>query len=196
MLVPALYIPPQGLGQTYSTQQIQQMVTSAANAAGIPPSVALGVASHESGFNPNATNLNTNGTTDYGVMQLNSATVQTLNVSNPLDPQQNINAGVGLLAKYYQQYGNWSDALQAYASGPGSVGSTPNSTASGFISYVLGYGDLNPTPPSVDFASSLALPDLSSFSISDALGISGVPDWVTWVGLGVSALVLIRAVRS
>ena len=193
VLAPPVYFP--GLGaaaSSYSTQQIQQMIVAAANAYGVPPSIALGIASHESGFNPNATNQNTNGTTDYGVMQLNSTTVQTLGVSNPLDPQQNIDAGVGLLAQYLNTYGgNVTDALQAYAAGPGSVGS-PSSSTSSFINYVTGYSP----PASLDLSNSsgldlsslgISLPDLSSFSVSDALGL-GVPDWVTWGGIALLTL--------
>jgi hypothetical protein len=134
------------LGQTYSQAQIVQMIVAAAQANNVPVNIALGVAAHESGFNPNATNVNTNGTTDYGVMQLNTTTVQTLGVANPMDPQQNINAGVGLLGKYLAQYdGNTDLALQAYASGAGTVasGAAPNATATQFLSYVEGY---NPAP--------------------------------------------------
>ena len=133
-----------GLGQatTPSQTQIASMIIAAANQYGVPPALALGIASHESGFNPNAVNVNTNGTSDYGVMQLNDTTVQTLGISNPMDPQQNIDAGVSLLGKYLQQYnGNTTDALWAYASGSGAVSdsNTPNTTAANFISYVQGY---------------------------------------------------------
>lgn len=128
-----------GATLTPSQTQIANMIVAAANQYGVPPQLALAVASHESGFNPNATNLNTNGTTDYGVMQLNTTTVQTLGVSNPLDPQQNISAGVQLLAKYYQQYGgNEESVLQAYAEGPGGVG-TEDAGTSQFIQYVESY---------------------------------------------------------
>ena len=151
--MPYLYIPPvRGFGAIYTPTQIQQMIVDAANRYGVPPSIALGVASHESGFNPNATNLNTNGTTDYGVMQLNSTTVQSLGVANPLDPQQNIDAGVALLAQYLNTYGgNTQSALLAYASGPGAVVSgSVNQTAGQFISYVTSY-----TPdPSLDLGTS------------------------------------------
>jgi hypothetical protein len=74
-------------------------------------------------------------------MQLLSGTSQTLGVSNPLDPQQNIDAGVSLLATYYQKYGNWPQALQAYADGPGTVaaGLPPSPMAQQFISCVTSY---------------------------------------------------------
>src|SRR5580693_9544077 len=87
----------------YTKAQIAQMVTQAAQAQGVPPALALSVVAHESAFDNDATYYNNpanggNGTYDYGVMALNQTTVQTLGVSNPYDPTQNINAGVGLLA--------------------------------------------------------------------------------------------------
>jgi hypothetical protein len=137
-----------GLGQT--TADIQAMIVAAADQYGVPENIALGVASHESGFNPNAINVNTNGTSDYGVMQLNTTTVQTLGVSNPMDPQQNINAGVQLLANLLAQYGgNTYNALWAYASGSGNVGpgKTPNTIAANFIAYVTNYSGGAPATP-------------------------------------------------
>src|ERR1700689_5137948 len=106
----------------YSTAQIQAMITSAALSAGVPPSVALAVAQQESGFNPNAVSQpNSNGTHDYGVFQINSATLASLGLtSNPLDPEVNINAGVNLLAQYLTQYGGGvQTALWSYNAGPG-----------------------------------------------------------------------------
>jgi hypothetical protein len=186
---------------TTSVASVQQMLINAANQYGVPPALALGIASHESGFNPNATNLNTNGTTDYGVMQLNSTTVQTLGVTDPLDPQQNIDAGVSLLAKYLQQYnGNEAQALQAYASGPGSLSSPPNSVASQFISFVTGYQP----PAGLDLGTSLNVAtdtgssspiDLSSpvdfvDSLASQAGsfVSGI-DFTDPVTIGITAVV-------
>lgn len=194
--LPVPYFEARGLGATYTPSQIQAMIVAQANAAGVPPSIALGVAAHESGFNPNATNVNTNGTTDYGVMQLNSSTVQTLGVSDPLDPSQNINAGVGLLASYYAKYGDWNTALQAYAAGPGSVSSPPSSNVSSFINYVTGYsapsGLDTSSSPALDF-SSLGLPSFSLPDLSQSTIFPGVPDWVTWLGAaGIVAVAIAR----
>jgi hypothetical protein len=149
-----------GLGQSPAT--IQQMIVAAANQYGVPPSIALGIASHESGFNPNATNLNTNGTTDYGVMQLNTSVLQTygLTPAQAFDPQTNIDTSMSLLGGYLSKYGNIDTALQAYASGPGTVasGAAPNATASQFISYVTSY-----TPPaSLDLGDSVVVPTNTS----------------------------------
>jgi len=171
---PALFcFPIRGLGaagSVLSSNQlsIAQMVADAAAQYGVPANLALGIASHESGFNPNATNVNTNGTVDYGVMQLNSTTVQTLGVADPLDPQQNIDAGVGLLSKYLTQYGgNESLALQAYAAGPGTVGSAPSSSTSSFIDYVTGYS----VPAGVDVSGDAAAVDISTDDGSDSTAL-------------------------
>ena len=147
-----------GLGDTSG---IQAMIVAAAQQFGVPPNIALGVASHESGFNPNAVNHNTNGTTDYGVMQLNTLTVQTMGVSDPMDPQQNINAGVQLLSNLLNQYGgNTYNALWAYASGSGNVGpgKTPNAIAANFIAYVTNYTPTTPIPAAPGSATASATP--------------------------------------
>lgn len=125
---------------TNASPDIVQAIIDSATRNGVPVNVALGIAAHESGFNPNATNKNTNGTTDWGVMQLNDVTVQTLGVSNPLDPIQNIEAGVSLIGQYIRKYGDVATALWAYASGPGAVAKgNMNPTASGFVNYVTSY---------------------------------------------------------
>ena len=117
-----------------NTSSIQQQITAAATAAGIPPSLALAVAQVESNFNPNAVSPpNSNGTQDYGVFQINSSNLTSLGLTNPLDPTQNINAGVSLLANLYNQYdGDLTQVLWAYNAGPTSVasGTMPPSTQS------------------------------------------------------------------
>lgn len=158
---------------------IQEMIVDSAARQGVPANLALGVAAHESGFNPNATNHNSNGTTDWGVMQLNDLTVRTLGVANPLDPQQNIDAGVGLLGSLLQRYGGDSrQALWAYASGPGNVGpdKTPNSIAAAFIAFVQSYAGGIPSVP--DSA------DSGDASYSDA----GSVDWTLMLGWGLAGL--------
>lgn len=147
------------LGATnLSTAQIQAMITQAANNAGIDPAIALAVAQQESGFNPNEVNsANTNGTTDYGVFQINSTNLASLGLtSNPLDPQANINAGVGLLAQLLNQYnGDVQTALWAYNAGPGSVanGNLPASTANYITAVTNGitqFGGSLPSTTSTD----------------------------------------------
>lgn len=117
---------------------IQQQIIDAANQYGVPPSLALAVAQQESNFNPSATASNKNAqgqvtSTDYGIFQLNSKNLNAWGVTNPLDPTQNIDAGVSFLAQLLQQYqGNATKALEAYNGGPGAAtsGSTANYAAS------------------------------------------------------------------
>ena len=162
------------------------MILAAANQYGVPPQVALGVASHESRFQPTAQAPNSSAA---GIYQLISATQNTLGVSNPYDAQQNINAGVGLLAHYYQVYGNWNDALQAFSDGPATVGiSPPSSQTQGLVDYVNAYGpgvslDASGTTPGD------SIPTDSGASVSDALGLTqyGVTDTMLAVGAAVFA---------
>jgi Transglycosylase SLT domain len=148
-----------GLGQTYTTAQIQQIVANAAapyeaSAPGITQ-IALGVAAHESGFTATAQNPNSSAA---GVMQLMAVTQKTLGVTNPYDPTQNIDAAVGLLAQYYGTYGNWTTALYAYADGPGAVASP-------------GY---QPSAMAQQFASSVQSGSVNGFSISSILAALGI----------------------
>lgn len=183
-------LPHYGLGQSVS--QIQSQISSAASAYPNVPNlaqVANAVASHESADQPGAKNPTSSA---CGLFQLMNVTQQTLGVTNCTDPSQNINAAVPLLASYYQKYGNWPDALQAFSDGPGTVnsGSAPSSQTNGLVSYVesnagLDFSDSGDASSSLDL-SSLGFPDLSQyFPTSDTI-ISGVPDWMTWLGIGLA----------
>jgi soluble lytic murein transglycosylase-like protein len=188
------------LGQSYTTAQIQQMITAAANQYGVPASLALAVAQVESNFNPNAVNTsNKNGTSDYGVFQINSSNLSSLGLTDPLDPTQNINAGVSLLASLYNQYGgDATQTLWAYNAGPTSVasGNMPTSTQS-YIPSVLNaeanYGTSVPDLTGTSLDSSV-LPSGSSstgtsFFTSD-LSIAGVdvPGYALVAGAGLVLL--------
>lgn len=186
LALPVPYFEARGLGQT--TQQIQQQIVDEANAVGVPPQIALAVASHESQFIPTAQNPTSSAA---GLFQLMSVTQTTMGVTNPYDPTQNMDAAISLLAQYYKQYGDWNTALQAYSDGPGAVasGAPPSAQTQGLISYVATYSppadldlgsssgmDLSSMFPSLDL-SSLQLPDLSQDTL-----IPGIPDWVTVFG--------------
>lgn len=200
LALPVPYFEARGLGQ--STAQIQAQIVAEANSLGVPPQIALAVAQHESGFIPTAQNPSSSAA---GLFQLMGVTQQTLGVTDPYDPTQNIDAGVGLLARYYQQYGDWNKAIQAYSDGPGTVsqGLPPSSQTTGLINYVNSYSvpsgidlsggdssfpDLSSVFPSLDL-SSFTFPDLTESTI-----FPGVPDWVTWLGVAgvaVGAVVLV-----
>lgn len=117
-----------------TTQEIQQQITSAASNAGVPTALALAIAQQESSFDPNAVNTaNNNGTADYGVMQINSSNLPSLGLtpSSVMDPSTNINAGVGILAQLWAQYGDAASVASAYNTG------SPNNTSSSYVSSVL-----------------------------------------------------------
>lgn len=69
-----------------------QQIAGAASAAGFSGSnltIAVAVALAESGGNPNAINNNTNGSTDYGLWQINTVHGSLLNQGNKFDPTDN-----------------------------------------------------------------------------------------------------------
>lgn len=136
---------------SYTTQQIQSMVSAEALRQGVDPALALAVASAESGFNPDA--ISPAGA--QGVMQLMPATASWLGVSNPLDPAANIRGGVSYLKRLGAKYSDPRRVLAAYNFGPGNVdrGRTWPTETRNYVDRVMGswnaYGSTGPStgPP-------------------------------------------------
>lgn len=117
-----------------NTQQIKNMIIQEAQRQGVNVNLALAIAQHESGFNPNAHNkANRDGTSDRGVFQLNS---RYFKLKNPFDPKENIQRGIAHIKALQKSYGNdINKILAAYNAGSGAVnsGRIPSSTKNQYI---------------------------------------------------------------
>lgn len=98
----------------------RELVTRAAERAGLPPEFVHSVARAESGYHPNA--ISPKGA--IGLMQLMPGTAAGLNV-DPYDPAQNADGGAmylrDLLLKYENDPHQVSKAVAAYNAGPAAV---------------------------------------------------------------------------
>lgn len=106
--------------------EIKQKVINAAHARGIDPELALALIQQESGGNINDVYRNKNGTTDWGLMQVNDAVIADYNKKHgtALNPRNNVddNITVGMdeLAGHLSRYnGDVDKALLAYNRGAG-----------------------------------------------------------------------------
>jgi soluble lytic murein transglycosylase-like protein len=98
----------------------RELITLAAEKAGLPPEIVHSVAKVESAYRPNA--ISPKGA--VGLMQLMPQTAAALN-ADPYDPRQNAEAGAEYLAQLLEKYRDdkhqVSKALAAYNAGPGAV---------------------------------------------------------------------------
>ncbi len=86
---------------------------------GINPQILRAIAKVESNYNPRAINWNTNGSYDFGVMQINSIWAPTLGMErwNALgDICTNIKTGAMILASCMEKYGYSWEAVGCYNS--------------------------------------------------------------------------------
>lgn len=90
---------------------VEERLVSESTAQGLPPHIALNVAWEESRFQEHVVSR----THDYGVMQLNR---RYFPAAPRMTTDQNIEAGVALLAKYWKQSHDEKLTGRAYRYGP------------------------------------------------------------------------------
>ncbi len=99
---------------------LRDIIITEAKNQGVPPEIAIAVATRESGmchWLPNG-DVKRGHDGEYGVMQLMPATAAALGV-DPEDVYENIHGGVKYLRQLYDRFHDWGLAVQHYnGSGP------------------------------------------------------------------------------
>jgi soluble lytic murein transglycosylase-like protein len=102
----------------FSPEEVDAAIDQAASRHNLDPNLVRAVIKVESNFNPNA--VSRKGA--MGLMQLMPSTARQLRVTNPFDPEQNVDAGVRHLKALLEEYrGNVPLTLAAYNAGEGAV---------------------------------------------------------------------------
>jgi soluble lytic murein transglycosylase-like protein len=171
------------------TPSTSAKIVTAAAQYGVPPDLALRVATQESGGRQAA--VSSAGA--IGVMQLMPATAAGLGV-DPYNEDANIAGGMKYLSQMYGRYGDWNDAVAAYNAGPGTIDKVlaglrdlPAETVN-YLSRILGVSSL-------DEGSDVFYTSGASDTYDDSAALSGSAPWVLAAAAAGGVAVLWLALR-
>lgn len=129
-------------------------IDDAARYQQVHPYVLRAIAYQESQMHPDITHINTNRTTDYGVMGINSVHLPELSgfdiqAEQLLDPCINAYVGAWYLRRKMEKYGNTWQAVAAYHSETPDIGAA---YAIRIQSLLTSWGVLDPALPEASMA--------------------------------------------
>jgi soluble lytic murein transglycosylase-like protein len=106
----------------FAQDNIHRCITEAGKKYSIHPLILFSIAKRESNFNPRAINKNSNGSKDFGLMQINSTWIKKLKQYGISEkelflPCFNIHIGAWILRQYINYYGPSWRAVGAYNAG-------------------------------------------------------------------------------
>ena len=185
-----------GLGSTSYTSQIESMIPTYCPSC--PPSLVLSLVQAESSGNQYGSSgaVLTSSAGAEGLFQLEPATAASLGV-DPTSPTGNIQGGLTYLQQLYDEYGNWTDALEAYNEGPGNLaanqaaGITP--VSAGYASSILASAGIS--DDSEDDSGDSPLDALNSATeYLEGVSLAGLSG-LAWAGIAAGLIALLIVFR-
>lgn len=108
---------PELLYDVPMSDELQRYVREQAERQGVPFEIAIAVIERESSYQPDAVS----DTGDFGLMQINVCNhrwlYEELGITDVMDPEQNIEAGLYILGQAFRKYDDPDKALMAYNMG-------------------------------------------------------------------------------